>query len=871
MMKHDDPTLLLSQSRNLALRLVADPSVADDLAQEAWLVLRKRGDLGVADFNAYLAGIVRNLSRRWLRTSATRQRYERLVARREVQPSTPRDLDTTLDMHRDLVEEVRSLPVPLREVIQLRFYEDLSAAEVARRLGIPASTVRSRVNRGLVVLRSGFDSRHKGERRVWATLLMGLPVQEEVGLGAGGATGGFVGAGILVTALVLFTVAFKSMFMAPSDEGILKLAVEHELPVRVSLGIPELELAAPLAVSVPVSGRPRSARSEIARSAEGAVTVGDGVPFRIVRVVDRATGNPLPEYTVHTTNEKGSGRYAVTDDKGEFIFRDPAGKWDRVLVAKDHDSLQFENLQRWNMGEVARANLGRTVDFFVDVGPTYRFQIPSSAPQGLALQSDPDARSIAVITNSPPAVVLRASLASRGFEPRIPRAKQNLDTVVRGGSAPFVRFAPGVNYEEALGPPPWYLRLSDDEGLWQVWGEIDSVQGEHQGVIAFEGGAFGRLQVVMEYPNRLSGGSLSTPVPTAWLLNSNGEHQMVQSASGLFPDGPKHTPVWNFLAPGRYTLRAGGDIHEQQVHEVVIEKGKTTRLELDLKRRSGGRDISVILCSESGTLDFSGLGATLRPTLTSQGGNRHCLPVKSALVPEQVRFVFLFENVAPGPWKLELRESSHLPDFQPSQDRLIGADESEVLLTCLDHNIEPMVTPRVAVVDALTGEPVEDASINLWVRGEMYGTSSHIAIRDGSGRESATGRTMRTLPQGTPFACAVSAEGYQPLFIPNGTYPPQLPGSEVGEFRMQPGWGRVVYAVTRELVGIPGVEVFADGQPIGTTDATGCFLLIADRPSAEIHVDHPEYKHIAGSIHPQTGRPHEKELPQLVYVIMEAR
>ena len=56
---------------------------------------------------------------------------------------------------RDLVERsMNDLTLDHRAVIVLRFYLDLPVEEVARILDIPAGTVKSRIHRGLAVLRA---------------------------------------------------------------------------------------------------------------------------------------------------------------------------------------------------------------------------------------------------------------------------------------------------------------------------------------------------------------------------------------------------------------------------------------------------------------------------------------------------------------------------------------------------------------------------------------------------------------------------------------------------------------------------------------------------------------------------------------------
>jgi len=56
------------------------------------------------------------------------------------------------------------LPARQRAAIVLRYYLDLSEAEVARQLGVPVGTVKSLVHRGLARLRDRLGVEYAGER-----------------------------------------------------------------------------------------------------------------------------------------------------------------------------------------------------------------------------------------------------------------------------------------------------------------------------------------------------------------------------------------------------------------------------------------------------------------------------------------------------------------------------------------------------------------------------------------------------------------------------------------------------------------------------------------------------------------------------------
>src|SRR5262245_2004586 len=74
-------------------------------------------------------------------------------------------------MLRRVVSSVLALEEPYRDVVLLRFFEDLPPREVARRLGVPTETVRTRTRRALDRLRERLDAEHGGDRAAWSAAL----------------------------------------------------------------------------------------------------------------------------------------------------------------------------------------------------------------------------------------------------------------------------------------------------------------------------------------------------------------------------------------------------------------------------------------------------------------------------------------------------------------------------------------------------------------------------------------------------------------------------------------------------------------------------------------------------------------------------
>ena len=164
------PDVLLAQSgwvRGLARALVLDSSRVDDVVQKTWLAALEQPHVEVGNVRAWLGGIVRNVIRQERRSESRRVTHERGAQRPDPLPSVA-ELVLRADLQKRVVQAVLELEEPQRSTLLWRYFEDLSAEEIARRLGVPGSTVRSRIQGGLETLRERFDRERDGDRRAWS-------------------------------------------------------------------------------------------------------------------------------------------------------------------------------------------------------------------------------------------------------------------------------------------------------------------------------------------------------------------------------------------------------------------------------------------------------------------------------------------------------------------------------------------------------------------------------------------------------------------------------------------------------------------------------------------------------------------------------
>jgi len=158
----------------LARVLIDQDDVAEDLVQDTWLVALRSHPDDDRPLGPWLGGVLRNLIYKRRRAEARRKHRERTAARQPVSLPTAEVLIDRAETQRLLVNLVMDLAEPYRSTLLLRYYEGLSAAEIARRQGIPAGTVRSRLKHGLDRLREHLDGRFDGDRRRWCVALAPL-------------------------------------------------------------------------------------------------------------------------------------------------------------------------------------------------------------------------------------------------------------------------------------------------------------------------------------------------------------------------------------------------------------------------------------------------------------------------------------------------------------------------------------------------------------------------------------------------------------------------------------------------------------------------------------------------------------------------
>jgi RNA polymerase sigma-70 factor (ECF subfamily) len=143
------------------LRLTANRAVAEDLFQDTWLkvITRIHRYDDRRPFEPWLFSVARHLAidhlRRVAPESLDEPSEDGQSRSAQLGSGEPGTLERLLERERQglLERRLEELPVLYREALSLRFEEEMAFEEIAHVLSAPVSTVKSRVQRAVAMLR----------------------------------------------------------------------------------------------------------------------------------------------------------------------------------------------------------------------------------------------------------------------------------------------------------------------------------------------------------------------------------------------------------------------------------------------------------------------------------------------------------------------------------------------------------------------------------------------------------------------------------------------------------------------------------------------------------------------------------------------
>lgn len=134
----------------LAYRVLQNSALAEDAVQEAFLAVWRTAGTYIRE---------RGKPSTWLLTVVHRRAVD--IVRREQRRRVPTDVEESpvetaadeeavlRDRRRAVQQALRQLPADQREALELAYYGGLTQSELARQLGVPLGTVKSRMFAGL--------------------------------------------------------------------------------------------------------------------------------------------------------------------------------------------------------------------------------------------------------------------------------------------------------------------------------------------------------------------------------------------------------------------------------------------------------------------------------------------------------------------------------------------------------------------------------------------------------------------------------------------------------------------------------------------------------------------------------------------------
>ena len=840
----DELLVHASWLRRLASQLVTDGASAEDLVQETMVVALERPRRPGVPLAPWLARVLRSRAANLARSSSRRQHREQVAARPEALPSMD-ELSARAESSRELVTYVLELPAAQREVLLLRYYEDLETESIARLLGVSAGAVRSRLSRGHLLLRQRLDAAYGGDRTAWMSALgplsipMSLPVVLPAAVPAAATLSAlkFLG-GLLVSTTTKIALFGALLAFAGLAAYRLVEPAKPKGPARVVEVSPLTAGSSLDSDSQTVTGSEmdarRSVRSESAYSA-ALPALEDRVEGR---VVDGESGHPVPylEFAIALPSES-RGNAAIED--AERVWTDAEGRFTterayslgelEATVLEAHDWVVHHSVTSGEYRETppvlrfSHRELGAPVQLETNLGPA--FYVRADWPEGVSiegfaveLQREAKLRlrvDSAVLVDAPLALV---RFGHAGRDMRLDR-EEDLRLVVGSKNGSWAGDAP-ISWRKTWPLPEVPISFSPTASVTFI-------------VADSERHAPSTVQSLL-----VAGKVAEEDIDEAdavWNVMSGSGFLSILGGEARPGADPPLRSRCHWVPVGPYTLRVRAEGFADVTLWVDLSQGEQ---EVDVTVRrdvlATGR-ITGKLRTESGAPPKDALRVWLRRTdvpanLAPRGRS---VEGSTSAGPWQGRFDV--EDLAEGEYEVWVRSSTgdgpHL-EVEPELWTVRTGDPDIEFLVRDQVEVRRLI---VEVVDGKNGAPVE------YVRGALLseGLGGEPDIREAEGGRLEYS-TTKPLMGSTLW---VAAEGYATTVVPfSGVV--GADGAHRMRVALHEGWGAIAFAV--ELVdGVPlgvwGVHFVSNGRRVATTGENGlCGLDLAGRP-VRLTVEAPGY------------------------------
>jgi RNA polymerase sigma-70 factor (ECF subfamily) len=292
-------------AHRLAMRLVGDSHLAEDVVQEAYLAALRHPDAARTP-TAWLAGTIRNLAIGKRRDRARREVRERRASREEAVPSAA-DAAARLEQQEVLICAILEIDEPFRGALIARHVDGLSPRAIAARDDVPVATVNGRIARGMTRLRARLNAKHGDDNTRWIAAMAPLLRPPSVVKGSM-----FLGTltmkKTIVAAILLFLLLPLGWYVAalPTVAG-----PPAPMDVEVTAVTPAPPVGTDLAsVGVADDGR-TDAEAEQGPTLSAAEDEFAGAETRSLLVIDSLGRAPVPDAEVWVVSSQAFGRVSL--------------------------------------------------------------------------------------------------------------------------------------------------------------------------------------------------------------------------------------------------------------------------------------------------------------------------------------------------------------------------------------------------------------------------------------------------------------------------------------------------------------------------------------------------------------------------------
>jgi len=306
--------------RALARALVGD-SGADDVEQAAWARALSAKSFVPTGTAGWLATIVRNVVRSNWRAETRRAARETQATQTRREIPTPDAILEREELRRRLVERVLALDDPWRTALVLHYLEERDLRRVAEATGVSIETARTRVKRGLELLRAQWKRESGG---TWAVALVRVFDLDRGALAAPTTLGGLVAMSAAlkfgIVAAVGIVVVATIMRLGGGTPGapLVGEVAAVEEPAKVDVAGDVARAGDVSREETLVSAPPLADDDGASNAASVRVRIrwgADSTPAENVWVELRSMADPNPQLQL---------RRQRTDAKGEVLFEDVA-------------------------------------------------------------------------------------------------------------------------------------------------------------------------------------------------------------------------------------------------------------------------------------------------------------------------------------------------------------------------------------------------------------------------------------------------------------------------------------------------------------------------------------------------------------------